>query len=158
MYKINFRNAVQAALFTHELVGQISDGMWENARPQRHWLVWAEAEVGVNPEKLGKNFLAIKQNYDFSSTDLLDVVGERMLNICNMTENNVPSEAIGTFNDYDAADFKSESTHMIKRKAELLEYFTSFEAFEASKKGSYDMFKMKKELNEMKSIIRKIFE
>ena len=37
--------ASAAALFEHELVGQFSDGMWENARPYDHWKFWCNLKV-----------------------------------------------------------------------------------------------------------------
>lgn len=72
------RNLEQAAAWL-ELDGQISDGMWENARPNDHYLPWCRARVVVSPANPGRNFYARKDNYDFASRELLDVVGLRML-------------------------------------------------------------------------------
>lgn len=73
------RNEVQAALWTNELSGQISDGHWENARPFDHWKSWSDAEVLVYPKDVGRNFAARRDSYAFDHPDLLGVVGGRML-------------------------------------------------------------------------------
>lgn len=35
------------ALWVNEVSGQISDGMWENARPNNHWQFWCRLQVIV---------------------------------------------------------------------------------------------------------------
>lgn len=77
---LTVRNIEQAAAML-ELDGQISDGHWENARPYDHWKVWCDAKVRVATpgEPVGRNFAAIKQDYNFTSPKLLDIVGLRML-------------------------------------------------------------------------------
>lgn len=83
--KIYFRNARQAVLFEHELKGQISDGHWENARPNDHWQQWCEAEVSVKPDDPHVALLGSGQpkrkNYNFSDSDLLEVIGGRMIGL-----------------------------------------------------------------------------
>lgn len=81
MPHLNVRNRAQQVLFEKELKGQISDGMWENTRPDDHWQVWSGATIRVaeSAETLGRNFYAQKDNYNFTSRDLLDVVGDRMI-------------------------------------------------------------------------------
>lgn len=37
------------ALFEHELMGQFSDGLWENATPHEHWKFWCRLEVKFDP-------------------------------------------------------------------------------------------------------------
>lgn len=150
---INFRNPVQAALFICELSGQISDGHWENTRPYQHWEVWCDANVNVNPVNVGVNFWAQKNNYNFNNSDLLDVVGERMLNIANMAENNIPLEAIREFNDWNVNnDYKGE--YWRKKRNEFREYFGTAQYFKTVCTGSYDMKKLRKELADMKQIIK----
>jgi hypothetical protein len=78
MTTLNVRNEAQKVLM-EELDGQISDGMWENARPMDHWIVWCDAEVVVDPTNVGRDFYAMKDNYNLTSKDLLDVVGDRMI-------------------------------------------------------------------------------
>ncbi len=75
-------NIEQAALWL-ELDGQLSDGHWENARPYDHWKVWCSAEVVVAPagQPVGRTFAAMKDSYNFTSRELLEVVRLRMLSI-----------------------------------------------------------------------------
>jgi hypothetical protein len=155
MNKINFANQIQVALFKNELTGQISDGMWENARPFDHYKVWCRAEVSINPLNVGVNFYAQKNNYNFTSQDLLSVVGDRMLNIANMTENGISLKDSGDFNDfgYSWASIKVEP-YWKEKCARFIEVFGSEEGYKTACKGSYDMKKLKKELGEMKAIIR----
>lgn len=78
--KIGFRSKVQVALFTEELAGQISDGMWENAKPKDHWEVPSEAKAFVvkNDSDLGPNFSPMR-GYNFASSQLIEWVGDRMI-------------------------------------------------------------------------------
>jgi hypothetical protein len=78
MTTLNVRNEAQKVLM-EELDGQISDGMWENARPYDHWKVWCEARVVVDPTNVGRDFWAMKDNYNLTSRLLLEVVGDRMI-------------------------------------------------------------------------------
>lgn len=80
-YALVVRNEAQKILFDEELMGQLSDGMWENTRPFDHWKVWADCDVVVAgpDDEVGRTFYAAKSNYNFTSRDLLDVVGDRML-------------------------------------------------------------------------------
>jgi hypothetical protein len=73
-------NAAQAVLFEEELKGQISDGMWENT-VGTGWEEWCDARVVVDPENIGRNWHPKKCNFNLSSKALLDVVGERMLDL-----------------------------------------------------------------------------
>lgn len=75
---LTVRNQAQKILFDEEMSGQISDGMWENTRPYDHWEPWCDAEVVVG-ENVGRNFYARKDNYNLTNKDLLDIVGDRML-------------------------------------------------------------------------------
>ena len=79
MATITFENEQQAALWDHELVGQLSDGFWENASPHYHWEPWCRAECKVDPHHPGRDFHVDKDSYAFTSARLLDVVGDRML-------------------------------------------------------------------------------
>lgn len=76
--KIHVANLAQKVLLDHELTGQISDGHWENSRPQEHYRSWCRAEVTVNPTNTGINFYAMRV-YDFLSEELLKVVRTRMI-------------------------------------------------------------------------------
>lgn len=93
---LTVRNEAQKILFDQELSGQISDGMWENARPNDHWQPWCNAEVVVGTN-VGRNFYARKDNYNINSSELLSIVGDRML------------ESVQKVNpDYTEADMKAD--------------------------------------------------
>lgn len=77
---VTFATAVQAALFECEMKGQLSDGTWENTYPHDHWKAWCDAQVQVGRE-VGVDFYAIKDNYNFTRPDMLECIGNRMLNI-----------------------------------------------------------------------------
>lgn len=77
--KLFLRNEVQVALWDEELVGQISDGLWENAKPHNHWRAWSECDAEVSPDNVGINFQVKRKDYDF--TELIEYVGDRMLEI-----------------------------------------------------------------------------
>lgn len=80
--------ASACAIFTHELVGQFSDGMWENTGPHDHWEFWAglETRVATGSEQpwleSDKKWLRKKKGYNIAS--LYDIVGDRMLLIGRM--------------------------------------------------------------------------
>jgi len=79
MSTLYVENKIQKALFEGELVGQLSDGYWENSRPMNHWKPWVDCKVVVS-DKVGRDFWADKDNYNFSAPMLLEAVGTRMLN------------------------------------------------------------------------------
>lgn len=78
MTVLNLANERQRIIFEFEMQGQISDGMWENTRPYDHYKPWSNCEVKVDPNNLGRNFYAPKDNYNFASSELLKAVGERI--------------------------------------------------------------------------------
>lgn len=73
------RTQDQVVLMKHEFLGQISDGMWENARPEDHAGAWCVADIKVAAESksVGRTFYARKDNYNLVSKELLDIVGNR---------------------------------------------------------------------------------
>lgn len=96
----------QAALFEHELTGQISDGMWENSGPRDHWKFWSGLQVVVDPTgeprvKTPHPWMCKKDSYAFNR--LYAVVGDRMLALGRMaraasfdpTAANVPFYILG---------------------------------------------------------------
>lgn len=156
--KIYFGNRVQKALFDHELCGQMSDGKWENV-PGKHWEQWcdAETEVAEVGQPVGTNFYPKKSNYNFAAKDLLECVGDRMINIANMAYNGVDDDLIRAFNDVDAYKHVlgvDKSEYWVKKYERFLEGFGSFEAYEKAIKGPYDMEALKNELRVMMQIIR----
>lgn len=82
------RNIEQVALFEFELAGQISDGHWENSGPGDHWKCWCSCEKAVAPAgtQPGRNFWARRDRYGLTSSELLGVVGGRMLTQVRVTQ------------------------------------------------------------------------
>ena len=76
--KITFRNKDQLILWKLEILGQLSDGFWENFEPYDHWRDWADAEADVG-EIIGRDFVPLHDEYDLADPSLTDVVGDRML-------------------------------------------------------------------------------
>ena len=75
---IAFRTAAQAAIFEHEIKGQLSDGHWEND-PQCDWRAWSDADVIVDPENVGRNFFVNgRKTFGLDNPTLTKVVGDRM--------------------------------------------------------------------------------
>lgn len=72
---ITFRNFTQKCLWDNEISGQLSDGKWENSGVDR--IFWtAETKVGTP----GVTFKTWKRaNFNFASSELIDIVGDRML-------------------------------------------------------------------------------
>lgn len=80
---IYFETPSQAALFSNELQGQISDGAWENAGPVDHWKFWCDLSVKVddsNPRIVAEGYCP-RNTYGINRKDLLEVVGSRMMSI-----------------------------------------------------------------------------
>lgn len=88
MGTLRVRNLAQKVLWEQELSGQISDGHWENASPHDHWEAWCDAKVVVDPENVGRDFWARRESYNFTSKDLLDVVGDRMVEAVRVATGN----------------------------------------------------------------------
>lgn len=78
--RLTLRNDVQVALWKHEIRGQISDGAWENARPDQHWVPWCKCEAVVGPNP-GRDFDVIRDIYFLNDRKLLQIIGERMIRL-----------------------------------------------------------------------------
>lgn len=76
---LRVRNIAQKVLMDEELKGQISDGAWENLNVTDHWQVWCDAEVVVDPANVGRDFWAKYDHYNFTNKELLEIVGQRMV-------------------------------------------------------------------------------
>lgn len=80
-----FRTNVQAILWQKEIEGQLSDGQWENTKPNDHWEYWTwvrvlSLEKSVTHHKhIGRSFHVRKDDYALGSKDLLDCIGGRMV-------------------------------------------------------------------------------
>jgi len=169
---ICFENDIQAALFNYELSGQISDGYWENSRPNDHYRPWCAAIVKVDPVNVGINFYAQKRNYNFVAHDLLECVGDRMLDLCKYAIK-FGFAALDRQNlDYylSLENFEIRKSRIIannpndywKKNCEATENFAKehgynsvAEMFADISKVNYTLKDMKKELNAMKICIKK---
>jgi hypothetical protein len=81
--KITVNNFEQAIIFMHEMLGQLSDGFWENSIPRDHWN-WVDGitfdSFVVDPDAdPHPNFYQTK-HYNFADAELLNIVGERIIN------------------------------------------------------------------------------
>lgn len=107
--KIVWRNMAQAVLYEQELKGQLSDGNWENASPEYHWHRMCDALSEVSTKEdgsdLGPNFAPVRR-YNFNDKDLIDCVGDRMLQYVRCT---VPGLA-----DYSLKDMHKDLHDMKK--------------------------------------------
>ncbi len=80
MGTLRVRNLAQKVLWEEELSGQISDGAWENATPYDHWEYWHKnVQVVIDPEHVGRDFYVRRDSYGFNRKDLLDIIGDRMI-------------------------------------------------------------------------------
>lgn len=83
--KLIVGSVAQRLIFLFEMKGQISDGTWENAKPNDHWMVWCNlgikdvlmAKPGEEPHR---NFYA-RRNYKFNDPELIGipVIKERLI-------------------------------------------------------------------------------
>lgn len=158
---IHVKNKAQKALIDHELKGQISDGAWENSKPWEHWKAWSGAEV-VADGKLGVegDLWAIKKrNYNFSSKELLDIIGKRMVGIGNMALKDIPGEDmdyLSSYSDEDPAELEKsmqdkESYFATKVAPRILKHYKDMQDFhDKVQKGPYNMSILKNDLKDIK--------
>jgi hypothetical protein len=77
-HTIRVANQAQKLHLRDELLGQISDGHWENSS-NNPWQDWANATVIVDPSNVGRNFNTSRDSYQLNASSLMDVVGDRMI-------------------------------------------------------------------------------
>jgi len=86
--KFAVANMEEKILFLFEIQGQLSDGYWENTMPMDHWELWGDLEwhtVVIDPENVGpQDFWPRKTGYRINSSELVDCVGDRMLDFINL--------------------------------------------------------------------------
>lgn len=159
MATLTFRTEIQKLLFTQELCGQISDGYWENARPDCHWVVWSNCEVRVG-ENVGRDFYAKKSNYAFNSEVLLDVVGERMVGMVKAFKG-IPNLSLslgGLLGEYSIQDLKrlaeKGDKYWVEKYEAILKVATEEEVEKAMSLESYSMKELRNDLREMSKIIK----
>ena len=153
--QIRFENKVQAALFQFELLGQISDGYWENSRPGDHWQVFTGVEITVDPANPGMTGIWTKRKYNFAAPMLVDVVGDRMVNIANLAHKGYEDSVVDRFNMYwDQFENPSGSgEYWQKHAARFAEVFGTKQAWEVAVSGEWDLKRVKKELKRMSEIV-----
>lgn len=84
MATLTLRTEVQKALYEIELVGQFSDGTWENSRPMDHWKPWCNCNVEVGPNA-GRDFYPRRDKYNLTKSMFMEVCGSRMLAYARLT-------------------------------------------------------------------------
>ena len=112
MTTLAFRNQAQKVLFDEELRGQISDGFWENAGPWEHWKPWTSMDlhVIVDPDNVGRDFHARKDNYNLAAKALLDIVGERMVDAVRTLSRDADDGLLNE--DYDMRQMRADLRDM----------------------------------------------
>jgi len=160
---INFRNRNQVILYVCELAGQISDGHWENAKPHDHWKNMSKATAKVG-KPLGCVGFRPMRSYNFASRDLIEVVGDRMIEyvqIANTFPNLAPDqvrecEDVKSALEYaqrDGSDYWKRRLAMMmkflgaKDEAELLKKVEKIESYNYSKSN------LMKDLKDMSQIV-----
>ena len=155
---IQFENSTQVALFTGELLGQMSDGAWENASPMNHWRPMGEATVRVG--KPGMNFMPMR-TYDYASPELISIVGDRWLFLAKATKAypNVDfsdiAHAVDHFSDItDQAKATNDWEQKYIEKILQATGETDFNQFLARVHGQqYGMGDLRKDLRAIKAVV-----
>ena len=152
-------NEVQKNLLECEYLGQFSDGHWENARGD-HWMGWTHLTVKVEEGKIGRNFYAY-DSWNLLNKDLLDILGDRMMAICNLTANGYSQTMVDEFNegDFDKTlqrcfDGEEDDKYWYEKAMEVEEHFGSMENLKKAREGVYDMKKMRKEIRGLKKCMQ----
>jgi len=72
-----------ATVWEHEILGQLSDGAWENSGPHDHWEFWHKLDLAIGRPKVAYNYYGrIKNGYNLAG--LIQYVGDRMVNMGRM--------------------------------------------------------------------------
>lgn len=166
----------QAALWEHELTGQISDGMWENSRPWEHYKFWGMLEVVIDPNatpavetpkwwEIKKKSYAFERVYNLFYPDTQRYeLRERMINIGRLA---LALASLGLPFEYEqhlAAEDMPDTLDEFIRKAVADTRFSAAVSLEAATEyyarfSSYGFKEMKKDVavisGAMKNIVRK---
>jgi len=160
MKKLTFRTEIQKILFTEELKGQISDGAWENSGPSDHWEVWCDAEVDFG-DNVGRDFHVKKDNYNLNSRHLVEVVGDRMVDMIKVHKAfpNMPHslcEDAGSYSISKLREYASEPNSQFWQKMlnSILRYTDEDGLKTALESDSYSMKELNKDLKEMKKTLK----
>jgi hypothetical protein len=155
---INFENKIQKALFDHELMGQISDGNWENSKPYNHYESFTNIKTDVNPDAPGKIRVRPLRKYNFNDSTLFSIVGDRMVNIANLAENGYSDKTIQDFDDAEAYshDLLSEgetNEYWVKKRVAFIETFGDIEGYRKATSGKWNAKNVRKELERISEIV-----
>lgn len=75
---LTLKNLSQLNLFNAEILGQLSDGAWENARPSDHYKVWFDVDVVIG-SPIGYSGIYPRRTKYALANQLLPYIGARML-------------------------------------------------------------------------------
>jgi len=81
--EIHLPTKTAIAIWRAEILGQMSDGMWENCRQSDHWKFWHDMTPVLGSPVTMAYMEPIKDKYNLSG--LIPVLGDRMLKIGRMT-------------------------------------------------------------------------
>ena len=181
---IKVQTASQKVLLDTELLGQFSDGYWENSRNQS-WKYLDSVEVANDSDKTGVYFTDYLpydyQGYSVNNKTLLDVVGDRMLSKARfansldttvigegleivletdkITRKVIDNEVISLEDiEYIIQDNLSREDFWVKRAKlaiqEIKEIGGVQKLLEALNNTSYNMKEMRKDLREITTILK----
>jgi len=156
--KIYFDNKIQKAIFDHELMGQISDGNWENSRPYNHYKAFHNVETCVDPIEPGKTGVIPLRKYNFNDSTLFSIVGNRMVNIANLAENGYDEKTIQDFDDAEAYSHvllspEETNEYWVKKRTAFVETFGDMEGYRKATSGKWNAKNVRKELKRISDII-----
>jgi hypothetical protein len=150
------RNLAQKILFDEELVGQISDGQWENSSPRDHWQPWADAKVVVG-ENVGRDFYA-RRGYDFTNKEFVAQLGPRMLEYVRLGlvygAENAGKLHYALNDNVQSYEDHGTSTHWRDVRTFLLNYDLERVREVAASEVIYDETQLKKDLRDLRSIVK----
>jgi hypothetical protein len=75
---LTLKNLSQLNLFNAEILGQLSDGAWENARPSDHYKVWYDVDAVIG-SPIGYSKIYPRRTKYALASQLLPYIGARML-------------------------------------------------------------------------------
>ena len=79
---ITFPTPTALALWEKEILGQLSDGMWENSRPHDHWRYWSRLDSEVRAGICAlTGSMGGPQKTCYNLSALIPFIGDRMLKI-----------------------------------------------------------------------------
>jgi len=139
-------NMEQKLIFWIEMMGQLSDGYWENSEPRDHWKPWCN--IKWNDIKVGspigtKGGYPPKRNYSFSAKNLLDIVGDRVVLKINLWKKlGAKIEKVLKDNHWSIPDDGVISDNKREKFAKL---GLTKEVMQAAKEGPYTMAQLKKD-------------